>query len=208
VPIITAELRVRGFRTTKVPVDADPIAAQEAEQKRRLDEAVVHRKRSTRIALKELGKEEERQARKKREEEDEKMSRARRFEARQKKEEEERLRRENAREKRRKERELREEQIADEDEVQLRFFFLFFRLLVLPVHRYCRTETAPEATNQFSMHETRIGPSSTLLSVVSVNGGVSGSRTPAENWELDCEICHCKGFNQVSIPLHTPSDHK
>lgn len=106
------------------------------------------------------------------------MSRARRFEARQKKEEEDRLRRENAREKRRKERELREEQMADEDEVQL------------------RTEIAPEATSQFSIHETRIGPSSTLLSVVSVNGGVSGSRTPAENWELDCEICHCKGFNQ------------
>lgn len=124
-PIVTAELRVRGFRTTKAPVDADPIAAQEAEQKRRLDEAVVHRKRSTRIALKELGKEEERQARKKREVEEEKMSRARRLEVRQKKEEDERLRRENAREKRRKEREQREEQMAEE-EVQLRFFFTFF----------------------------------------------------------------------------------
>lgn len=131
-PIVTAELRVRGFRTTKAPVDADPIAAQEAEQKRRLDEAVVHRKRSTRIALKELGKEEERQARKKREVEEEKMSRARRLEVRQKKEEDERLRRENAREKRRKEREQREEQIAEE-EVQLRFFFfLFLYLSFLP----------------------------------------------------------------------------
>lgn len=189
---------MRGFRTTKAPVDADPIAAQEAEQKRRLDEAVVHRKRSTRIALKELGKEEERQARKKREVEEEKMSRARRLEVRQKKEEDERLRRENAREKRRKEREQREEQMAEE-EVQLRFFFPFFVLVVLAVHRYSRTETAPEATSQFSMHDTRIGSSSTLLSVVSVNGGVSGSRTPAENWELDCEICHRKGLNQVSI---------
>ena len=38
---------------------------QEAQQKRRMDETVVHRKRSTRIALKELEKEEKRQARRK-----------------------------------------------------------------------------------------------------------------------------------------------
>lgn len=107
-------------------------AVQEAQQKRRMDEAVVHRKRSTRIALKELEKEEERQARRKREEEEEKMSRTRRLEARQKKEEEERLRRENAREKRRKERELGEEQTAEENEMQMRFSLYFSEFPFFP----------------------------------------------------------------------------
>jgi hypothetical protein len=27
----------------------------------------------------------------------------------------------------------------------------------------------------------------------------SGSRTPAEDWELDCEICHIKGANKVLV---------
>lgn len=33
-----------------------------------------------------------------------------------------------------------------------------------------------------------------------INGTGSGSRTPAgDDWELDCEICHRQGVNQVSI---------
>ncbi|KAL4066791.1 hypothetical protein J3A83DRAFT_4259622 [Scleroderma citrinum] len=159
VPIVTAELR-------------------EAERKRRMDDAVVHRKRSSRIALKELEKEEERLARKKREDEEEKMSRARRLEARQRKEEEERLKREIAREQRRKEREMREQRMSEEKEAEP------------------KAETAAEAASQASMQETRVGSSSTSLTVVSVNGRGSGSRTPAENWELDCEVCHRRGFNQ------------
>lgn len=163
VPIITAELR-------------------EAEQKRRLEEAVVHRKRSSRIAMKEVLKEEERLARRRRDEENEKLSRARRLEARQRKEETERSRRENAREQRRREREMRERQSAEEEET------------------VSREGAEHEEANQVSSSSGRFGiPSSSLTPV---NGGGSGSRTPAETWELDCEVCHRKGPNQDDgIPM-------
>lgn len=157
VPIITAELR-------------------EAEQKRRMEEAVVHRKRSSRIATKELLKEEERLARRRREEEDEKLSRARRLEARQRKEEAERLKRENAREQRRREREMREQRSAEEEETELR--------------EHAGLEEADQVPNSF----VQLGVTSS--SVPSVNGGGSGSRISAETWELDCEICLRKGLNQ------------
>ena len=39
------------------------------------------------------------------------------------------------------------------------------------------------------MQATTIGSN---LTIVTVNGGDSGTRTPVENWELDCEICHRK----------------
>ncbi|KAI5998817.1 hypothetical protein EDD15DRAFT_2242005 [Pisolithus albus] len=157
VPIITAELR-------------------EAEQKRRLEEAVVHRKRSSRIAMREVLKEEERLARRRRDEENEKLSRARRLEARQRKEETERSKRENAREQRRREREMREQGSTEEQEAVL------------------RGETDREEANQVSSSSGQYGiPSSRLTPA---NGGGSGSRTPAETWELDCEVCHRKGPNQ------------
>ena len=73
-----------------------------------MEEAVSHRKRSSRLAVKESEKEEARQAAIKKAEEEEKLSRARRLEARLKREEEERLKREAAREKRRLDREERE----------------------------------------------------------------------------------------------------
>lgn len=82
---------------------------QEIEKKRELEEALSHRKRSSRLALRENEREEARLAAKKQQEEEEKFSRTRRLEARQQKEEEERIKRENAREQRRKEREAREE---------------------------------------------------------------------------------------------------
>ena len=84
------------------------ILYQDTERQRQLEEALVHRKRSSRIAIKESEKEEAELAAKKKAEENEKMSRARRLEARQQKEEAERERRESAREQRRKEREQRE----------------------------------------------------------------------------------------------------
>lgn len=82
---------------------------QEVERKRQLEEALVHRKRSSRIAIRESEKEEARLAAMRKQEEVEKMSRARRFEARRQREEEDRLKKEHAREQRRKEREAREE---------------------------------------------------------------------------------------------------
>lgn len=82
---------------------------QEIEEKRRLEEAIVHRKRSSRIAVKESEREEARLAAKKKREDEEKRTRARRLEARLQKEEIGRLKRENARQKRKKEREAREQ---------------------------------------------------------------------------------------------------
>jgi flagellar biosynthesis GTPase FlhF len=104
VPAITAELR-------------------EIQRKRHLEEAVSHRKRSSRLAVKENEKEEARQAAMKRAEEEEKLSRARRLEARQKREEEERLKREVAREKRRLDREERERRAQIGAEQQWVIFF-------------------------------------------------------------------------------------
>ncbi|KAI6042453.1 hypothetical protein EDC04DRAFT_2658182 [Pisolithus marmoratus] len=156
VPIITAELR-------------------EAEEKRRMEEAIVHRKRSSRIAMKESIKEEERLARSRRNEEDEKLSRARRLEARQRKEEAERLKRENAREQRRREREMREQQSAEQETVP-------------------REQTKHEEVNQVPSPSAQPGLASSSLN--SLNGSGSGSRTPAETWELDCEVCHRNGLNQ------------
>ncbi|EGN99035.1 hypothetical protein SERLA73DRAFT_54656 [Serpula lacrymans var. lacrymans S7.3] len=148
VPVITNELR-------------------EIERKRRLEEAVVHRKRSSRIAIKESEKEEARMAAKRKAEEVEKLSRARRLEVRLQKEEADRQRRENAREQRRKEREQKDkEQITSEGKIDLQSVIL--------------------TPSQDTRRSTRL---------LSVPG--SGSRTPmGEEWELDCEVCHKRGINQ------------
>lgn len=94
---------------------------KEIEKQRRIEDAVVHRKRSSRIAMRETEREEERAAMRKRTEEEEKMSRARRLEARQQREQVERLRRENAREQRRKEREIRDQQSTETHEAESKF---------------------------------------------------------------------------------------
>jgi len=120
VPMVTAELRVC-FIYLQTRYRPFLISFQEVEKKRRMEEAVVHRKRSSRIAMKEVEKEEERAAMRKRLEEEEKTSRARRLETRQQKEHAERLRRENAREQRRKERELQEQRSAETREADSKF---------------------------------------------------------------------------------------
>jgi hypothetical protein len=106
VPIVAGELRVWGVIRSHLAEAY--ITFQEVERKRRLEEAVVHRKRSSRIAEKESAKEAEALVSKKRAEEVAALTRTQRLEARQKKEEEEREKREKAREQRRLERELRE----------------------------------------------------------------------------------------------------
>ncbi|KAG8213169.1 hypothetical protein J3R82DRAFT_11580 [Butyriboletus roseoflavus] len=166
VPMVTAELR-------------------EAEKKRRMEDAVVHRKRSSRIAMKEFEKEEERAAMRKRVEEEEKMSRARRLEARQQKEQVERLRRENAREHRRMERELQEQQSTEKPEAEAS----------------ASVNIVEEETNCNSL---LVGQSKApvVLSATPINGTGSGSHSPVENWELDCEVCGRKGINQDNgVPL-------
>lgn len=67
---------------------------QEAERKRVIEEAVIHRKRSSRIAMKESEKEEAKLLSQRKAEEVEKVSRAKRLEMRQQREEAERERKE------------------------------------------------------------------------------------------------------------------
>ncbi|KAI0648846.1 hypothetical protein C8Q79DRAFT_1064920 [Trametes meyenii] len=146
---------------------------REQEKRRRMEEAIVHRKRSSRIAHKESEKEEARLAAKKRAEEEEKMARAKRQETRLKKEEAERAKRERARDQRRKEREEREaraqakaKRAAREEEAS--------------VARYTTTPTANGTQASSSIQPSR---------VVTPNG----VRSP--NWTLDCEVCHKQGVN-------------
>ncbi|KAA1467392.1 hypothetical protein DENSPDRAFT_240651 [Dentipellis sp. KUC8613] len=168
VPVITAELR-------------------EIERKRRLEEAVTHRKRSSRLALRESEKEEARLAALRKAEEEEKQSRARRLEARIKKEEEERQKRENAREKRRREREEREERTRQRREQKTED--VGSSSIGTPVDVE-NDEPAPS--------KKRARPSQPAPAKKSAPGTASGSRTPpsSEDWELDCEICHRRGVNK------------
>ncbi|KAI0636158.1 hypothetical protein C8Q77DRAFT_1277460 [Trametes polyzona] len=158
VPYVTAELR-------------------EHEKRRRLEEAVVHRKRSSRIAMKESEKEEARLAAKKRAEEEEKMARAKRQEARLKKEEAERAKRERARDQRRKEREEREARARAKAERAER---AESRDVDTSVARSTATPTVNGTHATSSVQPSR---------VVTPNG------VHSPDWLLDCEICHKQGVN-------------
>ncbi|OJA10917.1 hypothetical protein AZE42_08233 [Rhizopogon vesiculosus] len=160
VPVVTAELR-------------------EVEKTKRKEEAVVHRKRSSRIALKESEKEQELLVAKRRAEEDEKMSRARRVEARRQKEETDRIKRESAREQRRKEREAKQSEVDTSTDAPI--------------------DVVSQERSSSVIPPGQMGKLPSLSAPVPANGtgaSSSGSRTPAEDWELDCEICHRRGINQ------------
>jgi hypothetical protein len=94
-----------------------------------MESALVHRKRSSRIALIESEKEEARLTARRHAEEKEKMSRSRRLEVRKQREEEERLRREQGRELRRKEREARELRRQTELEELVSIYWDYFTSL-------------------------------------------------------------------------------
>ncbi|KAG7089650.1 hypothetical protein E1B28_011312 [Marasmius oreades] len=165
-----------------VPVITEELRA--IENKRRIEEAIVHRKRSSRIAIKESEKEEARLTAVRKAEEEEKMGRQRRAEARQRKEEAERLKREQGREQRRKEREAQlAEREAREKEEQERSSSL--------------------DVSQDSKHQKKKVKRQPTTFDLSINGVASGSRTPAgDDWELDCEICHRRGINlDDGVPL-------
>ena len=112
VPQVVGELKVRNHTRFINCMLLSMRNLQAIEQKRRLEEALNTRKRSSRLATRENEKEAARLAALKKAEEDERMSRTRRAEARQKREEEERLKRETAREERRMKRERAAEQEA------------------------------------------------------------------------------------------------
>ncbi|KZT65867.1 hypothetical protein DAEQUDRAFT_730916 [Daedalea quercina L-15889] len=154
VPIVTTELR-------------------EVERRKKLEEAVVHRKRSSRIAIKESEKEQAREAAKKAAEEEEKLSRAKRMDARAKKEEAERQKRDKERERRRLEREEREERARQKEE----------RAQRRAKAEEQRASTSTPAAGTYSTE-------SVLLSSVPTP---TGAQTPS--WVLDCEICGKRGAN-------------
>jgi hypothetical protein len=167
---------------TQTIVPAITAELREVEKKKRKEEAVVHRKRSSRIAIKESEKEQELLAAKKRAEEDEKMSRARRAEARRQKEEADRIKRENAREQRRKEREAKQAGGPEAD-----------------TSANTPVDVVSQEPSSSSLPPGQMGKFPTLAVPVPVNGSgaaSSGSRTPAEDWELDCEVCGRQGINR------------
>ncbi|KAJ7219982.1 hypothetical protein GGX14DRAFT_432652 [Mycena pura] len=162
VPVITEELR-------------------EIERKRRLEEAIVHRKRSSRIAQRETEKEEARMIARQKTEAAEKKSRAQRLEARLAKEEAERERREAAREQRRKDRETEEAQAAAGAERER-------EEIHVDVVGSDRSLTQPnQGVDPGTSRRNGVASTSTLT---------SGVRTPiGDDWVLSCEICHRFGLN-------------
>ncbi|KAF5327060.1 hypothetical protein D9619_004614 [Psilocybe cf. subviscida] len=173
---------------------------REIERKRELEEALQHRKRSSRLAIRESEKEQAIAAQKKQQEEEEKMSRTRRMEARQQKEEAERLKREAAREQRRQEREAREEarkNLTLQQEAD--------RLAKIEQAEKAEKEKAEKAEKAAKAKAAGAKSKSRTPSGQQENhsGRANGKKKNAsskgapggEEWELDCEICHRKGKN-------------
>lgn len=170
-----------------------------------MDEALVHRKRSSRIQIRETEKEEAKAAAIKRAEEEEKQSRARRLEARQQKEEAERIKRETAREQRRKEREAKEEAQKRKDETpRCRLYSLTDSVTPNSFYAADSSESQVDVVGESSGKITLLpNPGASQQKNgrkrAPINGTASGSRTPlGDDWELDCEICHRRGVNIVS----------
>ncbi|KAI5119001.1 hypothetical protein M0805_004411 [Coniferiporia weirii] len=158
---------------------------REAERHRAKEEALMNRKRSSRIAIKETEKESARIAAARQAEEEGKMARMRRLEARTRKEEEERLKREQGREQRRKEREERE-------------------LLRRQRLEQTSVETNVHATEPPS-DTIGNGSSETIkFSRPSHRNDPKGytKQVSSDDWELDCEVCGAKGVNRdEGVPL-------
>ncbi|KAF9048495.1 hypothetical protein BJ165DRAFT_1023939 [Panaeolus papilionaceus] len=144
---------------------------KEIEKKRQIEEALSHRKRSSRLAIRESEKEEARLAAQRKTEEDEKLSRARRLEARQQKEEAERLKKEQAREQRRKDREAREAS----------------RHASVSTQEPATQTAAPTPEPNDKEHQQQTDPKPPAKR--------PRQKAKRDDWELDCEICHQRGIN-------------
>ena len=113
------------------------------ELQKQKEEAILNRKRSSRIAIKESEKEEARRVAQRMAEDEERLARERRIEARAKKEEEEKLAREKAREQRRKEREEREENLRMKRERLAIINVLALSIILYPSVRTLRPMPSP-----------------------------------------------------------------
>ncbi|KAI0312318.1 hypothetical protein OF83DRAFT_668150 [Amylostereum chailletii] len=160
---------------------------REIEHKKRVEEAVNHRKRSSRLAMKETEKEEARAAEIRHQEEQEKMSRTRRLEARLKREEEEREKRESAREKRRRDREEREEQARQQAKEVEESTAASTPIDVVAEDPQPSTKAKPAPRKRTSGARQKGGK----------KASDSDNRAPSgEDWELDCEVCFRRGINK------------
>ncbi|KAF8581073.1 hypothetical protein K439DRAFT_256606 [Ramaria rubella] len=140
-------------------------------RKKVMEEAVVHRKRSSRIAVKESVREAERAEARRKAEEEKELERHRRWEARARKEEEDRIRRENMRSAR-----LREKGRTGSESVDVDVDVAGVGLEAEPARANGIEASAP-------------------VNFI-VTPSKSGTQTPKdEPWELDCEICHRRGMN-------------
>lgn len=157
-----------------------------------MEEAIVHRKRSSRIAIKESEKEEARALAKKKAEDEEKLARARRVEARTKKEEAERAKREQAREQRRLEREEREHRAQMKEERRQRCDQWWSECTGI---YSCCVRSGAVDRDVSSGAPTMSAVPSPGTSHLAQSTPPSGTRTP--DWILDCEICGKRGANIV-----------
>ncbi|TFK19694.1 hypothetical protein FA15DRAFT_165056 [Coprinopsis marcescibilis] len=149
---------------------------KELEHKRRLEEALSHRKRSSRLAQREHDKEAAKIAAHKKAEEDAQNARTRRLEARQQREEEERLKKEKAREERRANREAKAVNSTRDNSM-------------------ARSSHEDDHPSSDADSKTKAKSNGQAKSVPRGSKTSTGSRTPNEDWELDCEICGKRGKN-------------
>ncbi|KAF7316997.1 DALR-1 domain-containing protein [Mycena chlorophos] len=152
-----------------VPVIAEEL--REIERKRRMVESVVHRKRSSRIAIKEQEKEAARQLTVQKVEATEKKTRAQRLEARIATQEVERSRREAARDRRRQER--------DQDDVGT-----------------SEGETVPDDEIDV-VGEAEPEPPAPAPAPTANGHLVDDAYDNSNNWMLNCEICGQSGLNMI-----------
>ncbi|KAH6913234.1 hypothetical protein BKA70DRAFT_1558612 [Coprinopsis sp. MPI-PUGE-AT-0042] len=157
------------------------------EQKRRMEEALNTRKRSSRLAVRENEKEAVRLAAQKKAEEDAQNARARRLEARLQREQEERDRREKDREERRAAREARVAQ----------------RGVSMPQSDQDEEQSAPEEKPAEPPAPQTNGKAKSKATSGRSRAKASGKSTPSnEDWELDCEVCGRHGKNlDDGVPL-------
>lgn len=177
------------------------------------EDALMNRKRSSRIAVREMEKETARLEAIRKAEEEEKMARLRRLETRSRREEEERLKREQARDQRRKEREERELARARRLERAGYVPSLVCNMIMcanehgLVFHSTeedvdVLSEDLPDGVPVAAEEKTGHGHSEASKPVRRRSKKKSSQNsTENETWELDCEICGSKGINKVSDSL-------
>ncbi len=164
---------------------------QVEEQERLKQEAIVHRKRSSRIATRELEREEQLRRENANREMEERMERSRRAEARAAREEAEFTSRERAREDRLKE---REERAAAREDAILRQHLADEKAKIAREKRRLQREgesikTGSDSEDDVQTHGKASGTITPKTTAAKATGG--------DKWELNCEVCRRTGWDLV-----------